>query len=884
MTLPTGNVTFLFTDIEGSTRLWESNLTAMSFSLALHDRIMREAVATHRGIVFKTIGDAFCVVFNEAPDAVAAAAAAQKRLAETDWGDSDSIKVRMAVHTGVAELRDSDYFGPALNRVARLLAAGHGGQTLLSLATEELVHDRLPASSALRDLGENRLKDLARPERIYELLIEGLEVKFPPLRSLEIFPNNLPVQLTSFIGREKELGEIRMQLQSTHLLTLTGPGGTGKTRLSLQVAADLAEQFPDGIWLIEFATETNPENVAVSVAKILGLRTDGADSTETALISFVRKKNLLLILDNCEHLIAAVAHLTESLLRQASQLRILASSRTSMGIAGEITWPVPPLSGPEQTRWGELKRYDLEELGQLESVRLFVERATAAVPSFRLTNENAHAVARICYRLDGIALAVELAAARVKVLPPEQIAERLQNRFSLLTGGSRTALPRQQTLRALIDWSYDLLSEKERILFRRLAVFAGGRTLAAIEVVCSDETVEQWEMLDLLTQLLDKSLVSLEEGPAGEPRYIFTESIFQYAREKLVESTESSLINDRHLTYFRTIAETSEPFLSGPEQARWLERLAADRVNFRLAIGWASRDEAHAEDGLRLATALTRYWEVRSDLREGRSYFSDLLAIASSTPRLLLAVSLGSAGRLAWCQDDNLAARNFASSCIAMFRRLNDERRASEYLGMLGFIERLENNTELAEKYFTECRVLGDKYEDPRSIAIALSGLGSLAADRNDFVLADQYKRQSLDIFRRLGDRYLVSLNSWSIAGTALSSGKIDEAAALYQECGEIALELANRWMIPHLLEGVGDVCRMRHEYEKGLTLYAAASVMRERLGLAFAPMDGQKHTKALGDFRAQLGESSYSEIWEKGRASHPIAAAQLAFPKLAIR
>jgi len=879
MTLPTGNVTFLFTDIEGSTRLWESNVAGMGLALTLHDRILREAVATHRGIVFKTVGDAFCVVFNEAPDAVAAAAASQIRLSGADWENNPQLKVRIAVHTGVAELREGDYFGPALNRVARLLAVGHGGQTLLSLATEELAHDRLPSLVRLRDLGENRLKDLARPERIYELVIDGLDTEFPPLRSLEQSPNNLPVQLTSFLGREKEVGEVRAQLEGTHLLTLTGLGGTGKTRLSLQVAAELAGRFPDGIWLVEFATENDPDNVPAVIAGVVGLRIDSNEPVEAALLPFLRRKNLLLILDNCEHLIEPIARLAESLLRQAAQLRILASSRMPLGIPGEITWPVPPLSSPQLSRWGELIHYNLEELSQFESVRLFVERATAAIPSFRLTHENAPFISRICYRLDGIALAIELAAARIKVLPPEQIAERLQNRFSLLTSGSRNALPRQQTLRALIDWSYDLLSEKESILFRRLAVFAGGRTLDAIEAVCADGEIEAWEALDLLTQLLDKSLLSVEDGPAGEPRYVFTESIFQYARERLAESSESTVINDRHLTYFRTIAEAAEPHLRGPEQARWLEKMAADRINLRFAIEWAAKDSGRAEDGLRLATAITRYWEVRSDLREGREHFANLLAAVDPSPRLLLGLALGDAGRLAWYQDDNSVARQFAIRAIEMLTALGEEIRAAEYTGLRGFIERLENNIDLAEACFNHSLQIGERYADERLVALARVGLGSLAADRGDFVLADQLKKESLAISRRLGDRYIVELNSLSIAGNALRSGHLDEAEALLRECSEIAIELANRWIVPHLLEGAGHLALMRAEHERGLTLFAAASVLRERLGLDFAPLDEESYNQHLDDFRKVLGPERHQRIWAAGRQLSVPEAAHLAFP-----
>ncbi len=883
MTFPTGNVTFLFTDIEGSSRLWEANAAAMGPALALHDRILRTAVLTHRGVVFKTVGDAFCAVFNEAPDAVAAATAAQRQWAATDWETGPPLKVRVAIHTGVAELREADYFGPTLNRVARILAAGHGGQTLLSLATEQLAHDRLPADVQLQDLGENRLKDLARPERIFELKIDGLAAQFPPLRSLEQYPNNLPVQLTTFIGRETEVAAVRRHLDGTHLLTLTGPGGTGKTRLSLQVAAEVADQYPDGVWLVELAVESAGPNVAVQLAQTLGLRVDAEPSVESALITYCRRKKLLVLLDNCEHLIGAVAHLAEALLRAAPQLRIIASSRTPLGIAGELTWPVPPLSTPQPSRWGTLEHYTVEELSRFEAVRLFVERATAAVPSFRLTSENAQAIARIGYRLDGVALALELAAARIKVLTPEQIADRLQNRFALLTGGSRTALPRQQTLRALIDWSYDLLSDRERALFRRLAVFAGGRSLAAVEAVCSDADLPASEILDLLTQLLDKSLISLEDGPVGEPRYVLTESIWQYAQSRLEEATEAAGIRDQHLAHFRTVAEQAAPGLAGPDQARVLERLAADRINFRYALEWSTRDPDRAESGLRVAVALSRFWEVRSNLKEGRDHLDRLLAAASPAPRRLLALAWGAAARLAWCQDANRVARDFALRAVELLRVLGDEETAAEYVGLRGFIERLEHETTVAETCFQECLAGSERFKNLRLRAFALAGMGSVADDRGDFALGHQLKLECREILRRQGDRYFLGLSNLSLADNALKAGRLDEAEACYTECLEIALELANRWTIPHLLEGAGEVARARGQWEKGLSLFATASVLRERLGLQLTPLDGQAYEASLKAFRESLDPAEYARIWNEGRLRTPPDAIRRAFPSVVL-
>ena len=879
MQLPTGNLTFLFTDIEGSTRLWEISSAWMGPALALHDRIMREAVSTHHGLVFKTVGDAFCVVFNAAPDAVAAAAAAQRRLVLADWEGSPPLKVRMAIHTGVAELREADYFGSTLNRVARILAAGHGGQTLLSLVTRELVQDRLAAGLALRDLGENRLKDLARPERIFELALDGATHQFPPLRSLEQFPHNLPVQLTSFIGREKELAEVRQHLEHTHLLTLIGPGGTGKTRLSLQIAAELVEHYPAGVWLVEFATENKGNAVAEFIADVLGIRPDREVAIERALAQFLQGKKILLILDNCEHLVANIARVAELLLRQAPNLRILASSRTPLGIAGEVTLPVPPLSSPQLSRWDHLTRYSPDDLLAFDSVRLFLERATAVSPAFRLTEANAEAVARICYRLDGIALAIELAAARIKVLPPEQIAARLQDRFSLLTGGSRTALPRQQTLRALIDWSYDLLSEKERILFHRLAVFTGGRTLEAIESVCADAPLEGWEILDLLTLLLDKSLVGIEDGPAGEPRYVMTESIWQYALEKLEESPEREAIRHRHLSHFLAIAEEAEPHLKGPEQARWLERLASDRMNFRFAIEGARRSPEHAEAGLRLAVALTRFWEVRSNLKEGRDTLLGLLEVYNGKNRLLCALALGAAGRLAWCQDDNETARTLCTKAVQELLDLGEEVKAGESIGLRGFIERLENEIDVAEQSFLQCRAIAEKNNVTRLRALVFAGLGSIAGDRGDYEEALRLKHCSLEIFRELGDRYLVGLNSWSLGDNALEAGKIDAAEAYFRECCEIAVELANRWVMPHLLEGMGGIFQARGDAENGLLLVAAASVLRERLGLSFVQAEAERFETGLRKIRETLGTSTFQTIWAAGRLLTPPKAFQIGFP-----
>ncbi|MCW5559947.1 MAG: adenylate/guanylate cyclase domain-containing protein, partial [Verrucomicrobiae bacterium] len=512
---------------------WEMHPQAMGRALAQHDALLNTVFTAHRGRVFKTMGDAFCVVFSEAADAVHAAVAAQRQLAAAAWEETGPLRVRMAVHTGTVQHRDGDYFGPTLNRVARLLATGHGGQTLLSAAATEKARPLLPDDVSLRDLGERRLKDLSRPERIFQVLSAGLPADFPPLRSLEVLPNNLPAQVTSFIGRAREMAEVRRLLESSRLVTLTGSGGTGKTRLSLQVAAEQLEAFPHGVWLVELATLTEPGQVPEAVAEVLDLRAEPGRPLLATLENALRPRHLLLLLDNCEHLIGACARMATRLLARCPQVRMLASSREPLNIPGEVLWPVPALSATEGEELPDTHAF--ADLAQLESVQLFVDRAAAVSPGFTLTPENARLIAEIGGRLDGLPLAIELAAARVKVLPLPQILARLEDRFRFLTGGNRTAEPRQQTLGAMIEWSHDLLSPAERMLLRRLAVFAGGRTLEMVEAVCSGEGLERSQMLDLLSSLADKSLVTVERSGLDEPRYTLLESVWTFAEERLQE-------------------------------------------------------------------------------------------------------------------------------------------------------------------------------------------------------------------------------------------------------------------------------------------------------------------------------------------------------------
>ncbi len=836
---PTGTITLLFSDIEGSSKKWDQHPEAMRVALAQHDRLMQEVFAGHRGFVFKTVGDAFCVAFETANDALAAAVEAQRALWHATWDGIDEMKVRMALHTGAPEHRDGDYFGQPLNRVSRILSSAHGGQVLLSLPTQELVRDLLPPGVQLRHLGEHRLRDLARPEHLYQLVTPDLPSQFPGLRSLESVPNNLPEQLSTFIGREREMAEVKRLLASTRLLTLTGMGGTGKTRLSVQVAADLFDQFPDGIWMVEFATIDDAAQVIETVAAALDLRQEADRPLTATLTGFLRARRLLLILDNCEHVVAACARLAETLLRACPQLRILASSREPLGIAGETAWPLPPLSLPGHLRELHDGSLSNEQFLQFEAVRLFIDRATIVRPAFKPTPENIPLIAQICWRLDGIALAIEIAAARVRVLTLQQIIERLDDRFHLLTTGSRTAVPRQQTLRALIDWSHDLLSESERVLFRRLAVFARGRTLEAIEAVCADEILPHWDVVDLLTQLVDKSLVYVEKTPEHGARYYVLESIWDYANEKLIAAGERDAVRIQHLDYFTARAEQLEPLLHGAEQRDWLEKTELEDWNFRAALETSLELPGQIPKGLRLFAAIHRYVEVRGLFKELREVSWALLKHPDAAPRdAIRARALAAAGRIAWVADDMAAQLALHTEALAIYRELGDAVGAGITLVDLGFRALDDGEIENASALVAEGAQFADRATDPRLQAHVQHVRGVLAAVHGDLPAALALEQQSIAGYRRLGDTWRVIIVAWAVGVNAAALGDFPLSRAHLSECLQVGLDLGNRWGTSYPLEAFAALALAEGNHDRAARLYGAAEGQRIRGGLVTGSPD----------------------------------------------
>ncbi|CAN5297899.1 LuxR family transcriptional regulator [soil metagenome] len=905
---PAGTVTFLFTDIEGSTKLWERNPQEMQRALARHDELLRSAIEARGGYVFKTVGDAFCAAFGTATDAAEAALASQRTLLEEDWADEiGAIRVRMALHAGATEESDGDYFGPPLNRVARLLSAGHGGQVLLSQAAQELTRDDLPEGASLRDLGERRLKDLFRPERVFQLLSPDLPTSFPPLKTLDERMNNLPTQPTPLVGREKEVGEISGLLRrpEVRLLTLTGPGGTGKTRLGLQVAAELLDEFEGGVFFVALAPISDPELVASAMAGPLGVR-ESADRTLTeALKEYLRDRELLLLLDNFEQVLEA-APVVGELLSTCPRLKALATSRGALGVYGEHEYAVPPLALPDPRR---LPAIHVEKLSQYESVRLFIERARAAKGDFEVTNESAPAVAEICVRLDGLPLAIELAAARTKILPPQAMLSRLSNRMKLLKGGARDLPERQRTLRGAIDWSHDLLEEDEQVFFRRASVFVGGLTLEAAEEVCDADGGLELDVLDGVESLLAKSLLRRqEEESEEEPRFYMLETIREYATERLEESGEAEAVRRPHAEHYLGLAEEAEPELRGAHQLEWFERLEGEHDNLRAALSWAI-EEGRADTALRLAGALWWFWLVRGHLSEGRRRLEEALAKdGRSATTSVRAKALVGAGRLLLEQGDleratalleeggalfweagpkqgladaldNLGiaqahrgelerARALFEESIELFREAKDRWGVAEALNNLALTAQTQGQREQATALHGESLRIRQELGDKRGIAMSLGNLGAEALARGDHERAAQLSEEGLALARGLGDKGLTATLLGILGVALLSRDELERGSELLKESLTMHQELGDKYHLHASLMGVAHAAGAAGEPLREARLFGAAQGLRESAGMTLLDLEAREHSELpVTSARSGVEEEAWEQAWEEGRA-----------------
>jgi predicted ATPase/class 3 adenylate cyclase len=668
--LPTSTITLLFSDMEGSTRLLTRLGERYADLLAEYRHLLRSVFEYWHGHEVDTQGDAFFVVFARSADAVSAAVEAQRALAPHAWPEGIEVRVRIGLHTGEPSLGTEGYTGVDVHQAARIMSSGHGGQVLLSQATRELVEHTLSNDVALRDLGEHLLKDLQRPSHLFQLVIAGLPSDFPPLNTLSTHPNNLPIQPTPFIGREKEVAAVRQLLrrEDVYLVTLTGPGGTGKTCLALQVAAELSDLFADGIYCVDLAPICDPALVIAAIMQSLSIGEVGGQLLVERLKDDLQRKQMLLLLDNFKQVVSAALQVAD-LLATCPQLKVIVTSRVVLHVQAEQEFFVPPLSLPDPNQLP-----DLAALSQYEAVALFIRRAQSVMPDFQVTNTNAHAVAEICVRLDGLPLAIELAAARMKLLSPEALLVRLDQPLHVLTSGPRDVPARQQTLRNTIAWSYQLLNAREQRLFRQLSVFAGGCTMEAIEALCTSLGSTSESILDGVTSLVDKSLLQHVEQPAGEePRFVMLETIREYALERLKSLGETEVVRRAHAAYFLRLAEEAEQGMAGPQQALLLERLEREHGNLRAAMQWSLE---HAEEGkamaLRLGGALLSFWYVRAYFSEGRDFLERALTLSDAVAAPVRAKALRTPSQLHDALGSLDRAAAFCEESLVLYRELAD--------------------------------------------------------------------------------------------------------------------------------------------------------------------------------------------------------------------
>ncbi len=795
MDVPSGDITFLFTDIEGSTKLAQKYPGTIQVELEKHHKILTEAIKNRNGFIFEIIGDAFCAAFNNSMDAIKAARDIQIMLAKQE-NKEIPVKVRTGIHTGNAAWNGSKYIGYiTLARTQRVMSAAYGGQILFSNDTFKSAKDDFSKNISYRDLGERRLKDLIQPVRLYQLISPELPSEFPPLKTLDARPNNLPVQVTNFIGREKEMEEVKDLLSETHLLTLAGPGGTGKTRLSLQVAAEIIDEYEYGIRFVDLAALKDDSLLMQTISRSIGINEIPNTNLLHSVLDYLKDKQILILLDNCEHIVESCSRLAEILISNCPGLRIMATSREALRCKGEVIYYVSSLELPDIN-----SDHTLEKLTQYESVKFFIERAVSVRPGFQVNNQNAPYVAEICHKLDGIPLAIELAAARIRVLSVEQINERLSNRFTLLTSGNRTAIPRQQTLRALIDWSYDLLTDKERILWKRLSVFSGGWTIESAESVCSDDELSKDEILDVLSNLVDKSLVIHNEQSY---RYTMLETIRQYGEEMLERESELDKIMISHLKYYQSLAETAKFKLVGPEQKEWIDKLDIESSNLQVAL-MNSIIRDRRLNGIHLALSLCRFWEMRGNVIMGINWLTELSHSQEIIP------PQEKSGLVQW----------------------------------LGTFEWIAGNYAKAMNYYEESLAIQKELDNKTGIAIAMNNLGLIYNATGEFEKSMEITEESCELFSQLGDRRLQADALLNLGSVLINLKRYDKAKSVFEESLEIYREIGDSRSIGMILTNIGCIHSVWQEYE----------LAREYLEESLSIQRKLKDLRSLADTVENLG------------------------------
>ncbi len=892
-------LTFLFTDIEGSTSKWEEQPEQMAQGVGRHDALLRDAVQEHRGRIVKTTGDGIYAAFETPSDGLGAVIEIQLALLDPATTAGMGLRVRCGLHTGPVQARDNDYFGGTINRTARIMNAAHGGQILVSQAIADQLGERLPENVELKDLGAVRLKGLATTEAVFQVVHPRLYQNFPALRELEATPNNLPQQLTSFIGRERERAEVEEMLTSTRLLTLLGMGGLGKTRLSLQIAASVMDGYPDGVWFIDLQTIRDGSLVASETARVLGVREEPGRPLLQTLCAHLKTRKVLLILDNCEQIIDESADLANTILRAAAEVRMITTSRIALRVPGEQTYVVQPLPVPMRTA-------RFEDLVKSTAVQLFVERAKLHKPSFALTEREAPAVADLVFRLEGIPLALELAAARVRSLSVADINKRLNDRYKILTGGDRTLQARQQTLRALVDWSYDLLEENEQVLLARLSVFAGGSDLAAIEAICSVEPLTPEDALDIVTSLVEKSLLRTEDGEDGA-HYRMLETIRDYGREKLVFRDEQIATGVAHCDYFLTLAKASNRGLQGPDQAQWIRRVEAVHDDMRAGIALALAGVVDPILSVKFEVALMAFWLLRGYVSEGRNHVRGSLAIpavlasdvahahalyvdaalADSQGRLAeaermlgeclelrrklgqpldIAVTLSTRCNVHLHAGDAMGAREDESEAVSIFRQLKYQ--VGEAMGLLhlGQVDAYVGEDASARRNFEQSIVVAREIGYLEVEGESELMLGQVELEAGNLPAAVTRIARSLEICRDAEDKRGQASALWWLGKVDLRADHLDTARERLNGAIRAFQTFEMNAELIGCLEDYAQLSQTDGDVKEGVRLYGAAALLRERMTLKRAPRGEVSWQNAIGRAREALGVGEFEAAWSEGR------------------
>jgi predicted ATPase/class 3 adenylate cyclase len=855
---PTGTVTFMLTDIEGSTAMWREQPQAMLAAVQRHREIVHDGIQRFGGFLPRDQGegDSVFAAFDRPTHAVAGAISIQRALGSETWPTGTDVRIRIGLHSGEAEMREGNYYGSSVSRTARLRALAWGGQVLLSRATVSLVQDNLPAGASLTDLGPQSLKGFETQENVYQLLHPDIEREFPPLQARESAPNNLPVLLTTFVGRTEEMAVVKDLLSRSRLVTLTGTGGAGKTRLAIEAAKEMLGEYEDGVHLVDLATVMDHNLVLSSITHSMGIYEHPGQSTFDNLVQFLRDKQILLILDNFERVLDAAPQASD-LLRLCPRLSVLVTSRASLRLSGEQEYSIPPLRLPDKDA-----ATTFDEVLSVEAVRLFVERAQAASFSFKLTEENASIVASICHRLDGLPLAIELAAAHVKLLPLEMLSARLDSRLDALRGGARDLPARQQTLRNLIDWDYSTLSPGRQALFRRLAVFAGGFTLeAAMEVV---DELEGVDIVEGLESLIDGSL--LRHGEWGEGyRFWMLQTIRDYAADALESNAESAEAKERHARYFIELAVEAETHLRGANQVEWLDKLESEHDNLRAALHWThEQEDPHSE--LVLVGAMSYFWSTRGHISEGLRWIRGVLDRSDGRNEHRAKV-LSGAGLLARARGDYDEAEKLLSENLSLYEELGDDIGRATTIKDLANIEIDKGNSQGGGKLNEESLEIFRELGDNEGIAQVLNNLGVVAQALGDPELAIERYLESFDLLTDLGDKQGLARSLMNQGSAHRDAGDIEHSIELLKDSMVLWLELEDRWDASDCIEDLGAAYAELGLHKEATTLYGYADALRAEIGAVRPPFEYESYDKRVRRLREELGEDEFNEVWRKGAA-----------------